>query len=104
MGVQDGQRQCAGRFLAELEFVAVLHALLQARTPPQPMDCPLPDAVSSLPAFLRKSVTRCACVQRLDFSAMSFPPDEEMPLVSDPYPTFRDPPQLTVRLRAAATS
>ena len=43
-------------------------------------------------------------VQRLDFSAMSFPPDEEMPLVSDPYPTFRDPPQLTVRLRAAATS
>ena len=34
VGVQDGQRQCAGRFLAELEFVAVLHALLQARPHP----------------------------------------------------------------------
>ena len=102
VGVQDGQRQCAGRFLAELEFVAVLHALLQARLPRNP--CIVLFLASSLPAFLRKSVTRCACVQRLDFSAMSFPPDEEMPLVSDPYPTFRDPPQLTVRLRAAATS
>ena len=78
-----------------------------ARSPPgthptQPVHCPLLGVLS--PCFLRKSVTRCACVQRLDFSAMSFPPDEEMPLVSDPYPTFRDPPQLTVRLRAAATS
>ena len=56
----DGQRQCAGRFLAELEFVVVLHELLQA----------------------------------IEVEALSFP--AEMPLISDPYPTWRTKPVFTV--------
>lgn len=59
----DGQRQCAGRFLAELEFVIVLHELLQ----------------------------------QLDIEGLNFP--AVMPLISDPYPTWRTKPLFTVRRR-----